>query len=204
MNPRGMILLIGAALAGLVLFTAGLRAMPSRERPLPVIATVPEFTLISDRDLPVSRKDLLGAPWVVDLMFTSCAGICPRMTAELSRVEKASRDVPEVRFVSISVDPDRDTPEALAAYREKMGIETDRWYFLTGTQDEIFELASSGLLLPAKEGDPSIGQEDVLHSSRFVLIDGQARIRGMYDSRDPEAIQRLQTDLRRVDETPAS
>lgn len=196
-------LLGGAAVAGIVLLFVGLRALPDRSPPLPVIGELPDFSLVSSHGRPVSRADLLGHPWIADLMFTSCAGVCPRMTTEMARLEEATRDRPDARFVSISVDPERDTPEVLAAYARKLDVVRDRWLFLTGERDDIYELASAGLYLPAQEGNPDRGEEAVIHSSRFVLVDPAGRIRGYYDSRDTGDLTRLQSDLRRVDSTPA-
>jgi len=189
-------------LAGGVIFLVGLRAMPDRDPPLPVFASVPEFRLISSAGEVVERRDLLGHPWVVNLMFTSCAGICPRMTSEMARLEEGTRDLPETRFVSITVDPERDTPEVLAAYAGKRHVERDRWLFLTGERKAIYQLASQGFLLSAQEGDPRRGEDAVLHSARFVLVDGAGRVRGTYDSRDPAALLRLRGDLRRVEASP--
>lgn len=195
-------LLGGAAALAILLLFLGLRTIPERNPPLPVIGTVPDFELVSARGDAISREDLLGSPWVVDLMFTSCAGVCPRMTTEMARLEEGARDLPEAKFVSISVDPETDTPEVLAAYAAKLGVGSDRWFFLTGEPEAVYELAASGLYLPAQEGDPEQGQEAIIHSSRFVLIDAEARIRGYYDSRDSGALLRLRTDLRRVDQAP--
>lgn len=192
----------GAALVGVLLLFIGIRMMPDRNPPLPVIGTVPDFSLVSSERETIERNDLLGHPWVVDLMFTSCAGVCPRMTTEMARLESGAGDIPEAKFVSISVDPERDTPEVLAAYAKKLGVGSERWFFLTGSQEEVHALASAGLYLPTEQGDPDQGQEAVIHSSRFVLIDREGRIRGYYDSRDTDALLRLRTDLRRVDGAP--
>lgn len=204
MSASRVAVLVGAAVAGVLLFFVGLRAVPDREPPLPVLATVPDFSLVSAQGETVRREDLLGAPWVVDLMFTSCAGICPRMTSEMARLEERSRDLPNTKFVSISVDPERDTPEVLTAYVKKLDVERDRWLFLTGERDDIYSLARHGFLLPAVEGNPEAGEDAVLHSARFVLIDSAGRMRGSYDSRDSQAVLRLRSDMRRVDVPPAS
>lgn len=204
MSAARTVALLGAAAGGIVLFVLGLRMLPERARPLPVLSTVPEFSLISSKGEKVTRDVLLGHPWIVDLIFTSCAGICPRMTSEMARLEEASRDLPDTRFLSITVDPERDTPETLAAYAEKAGARRDRWLFLTGEPAEIRRLAQRGFLLPTAQGDPERGEEAVLHSSRFVLVDRQGRVRGSYDSRDPQALLRLRGDLRRVNDDPSS
>lgn len=194
--------LAGAAVVGVLLLFIGIRMMPDRNPPLPVIGTVPDFSLVSSDGATIQREDLLGNPWVVDLMFTSCAGVCPRMTTEMARLESAAGDIPETKFVSITVDPERDTPEVLAAYANKLEVGSERWFFLTGEREQIYELASAGLYLPTQQGDPDQGQEAVIHSSRFVLVDSEGRIRGYYDSRETDALLRLRTDMRRVDDAP--
>jgi protein SCO1/2 len=190
----GALLVLFAAAAFLVA-----RLVPSRSvEPLPVISELPPFTLTEASGKPVSLADLRGQPWVADLIFTSCGGICPAMTQEMARLQKQTADVPNVRLVSISVDPETDTPERLTEYAMRFGADRERWLFLTGDGAAIQKLAQEGLLLPTAKGDEARGDEAVIHSPRFVLIDSQARVRGTYDMRDAEAMQRLRIDLRRL------
>ncbi|HZR79652.1 MAG TPA: SCO family protein [Candidatus Binatia bacterium] len=207
MSGRGRPLVRIAGLL-LVLAAAGVLAaklLPGdRDEPLPVIAEIPEFRLIEASGRPVTRADLAGKPWVADLIFTSCSGICPAMTQEMSRLAKHTADVPDLRLVSITVDPARDTPEKLTEYAARFGADRSRWLFLTGDDAVIRKLAREGLLLPVAEGDPSQGDEAILHSPRFALIDGRGRVRGSYDMRDAEAMLRLRGDVRRLVEEPSA
>ena len=204
-RPRSLTpLIVAVAVSGILLLAVGLMTARRPDPPLPVLASVPEFSLIASDGNPVERADLLGAPWVADLMFTSCAGVCPRMTTEMGRLEQSTRDQPNLRFISVSVDPERDTPEVLTAYAQKLNAERDRWIFLTGENSTIFELARRGFLLPVEEGDPDRKEFAVLHSPRFVLVDSKGRVRGTYDSRETQALARLRRDLKRVDEPPAN
>lgn len=174
------------------------------EEPLPVIATVPDFALTEASGRTMSRQDLAGKPWVADLVFTHCAGICPTMSAAMSRLVANSSDLPQVRFVSISVDPANDTPEALTAYAERFKADRSRWFFLTGEPDAIRRLAVEGLKLPLADGDPSQGEDPILHSQRFVLVDAESRVRATYEVRDQEAMFKLRGDLQRLIEKTAS
>jgi len=174
------------------------------DEPLPVIATLPDFSLTEASGRAVTRQDLSGHPWVADLVFTQCGGICPTMTAAMSRLVASSTDLPQVRFVSISVDPERDTPEALTAYAERFKADRSRWLFLTGEEAAIRSLATQGLKLPVADGDPSQGEDDILHSQRFVLVDAQSQVRGTYDVRDQEAMFKLRGDLVRLTEAEAA
>jgi len=192
-----------AVAAGASLWFA-LRARSLGQEELPVIATLPDFALTEASGRTVTRQDLVGHPWVADLVFTQCGGICPIMTASMSRLVESSSDLPEVRFVSVSVDPERDTPEVLTKYAERFGADRTRWLFLTGEEKAIRSLAIEGLKLPVADGDPAQGEDEILHSQRFVLIDAQSRVRGTYDVRDQEAMFKLRGDLERLSEDEAT
>lgn len=194
----GVLIIAGLIAVGAFAILVTLR-LNKPEEPLPVLASVPPFTLMESAGKEIGSEDLSGEAYVVDLIFTHCASICPRMTAEMSRLEKQTRDLPDLRFVSVSVDPERDTPAVLDAYAQRVGANRDRWYFLTGEKTEIWRLASDGFLLPLLEGKPELGDDEIIHSQYFVLVDGNAAIRGVYDFRDSEAMLRLRGDLRRLD-----
>jgi protein SCO1/2 len=207
--PRRSVARSGLVLAGLLVVAACASlwfALNTRSAPedLPVIATVPDFSLTEASGRTVSRQDLAGRPWVADLVYTRCSGICPTMTAAMSRLVRSSADLPGVRFVSITVDPANDTPAALTAYAERFKADRSRWLFLTGDEHAIRRLAVEGLKLPLADGDPSQGDSAILHSQRFVLIDGESRVRATYDVRDQEAMFQLRTDLQRLTEADAT
>ncbi len=194
--PTLVLLGLGVAAALAVLWT--LAGAPVREPGLPELVKLPAFTLSDTAGRAVSQQDLAGHPWVADLIFTTCAGICPRMTSEMRRLDEDTRDLTELRLVSITVDPERDTPEVLKAYAARVGADPRRWLFLTGDRAAIWQLAREGLLLPVAEGNPKMGDEEIIHSQRFVLIDARGVVRATYDVRDGEALARLRTDLRQL------
>src|SRR5438874_67709 len=108
-------------------------ALACRSAPrLPSYGNVPEFQLTAQTAKPFDSASLNGHIWVVDFIFTNCPGPCPRMTSQMKQVLRATEDNPAVRFVSISIDPKRDTPEVLASYARKFHADTERWVFLTG------------------------------------------------------------------------
>ena len=167
--------------------------------PRPPLGQVPDFRLLERSGQAVTRGDLLGRPWVADFIFTSCAGVCPAMTARMARLR---REAPagQVRFVSFTVDPARDTPEVLARYAAKAGAGPD-WLFVTGPQKDLHALATAGFKLAAME--VPLGQEQgadgpFLHSGKFVLVDREGAIRGYYDSDDEEEMGALARDLPRM------
>jgi cytochrome oxidase Cu insertion factor (SCO1/SenC/PrrC family) len=171
---------------------------------LPVLGAVPDFAL-TDRDgRPVTRSDLAGAPWVADLVFTRCTLACPAMSQRMRRLD---RDLPEgVRLVSVTVDPDHDTPARLAAYAAALAA-SGRWLFLTGDREAIRHLAREGFKLavdrvPAVDA-PTPG-EAIVHSDRFVLVDAQGRIRGYFSPLEPGELGKIERAVAALQEETAT
>jgi cytochrome oxidase Cu insertion factor (SCO1/SenC/PrrC family) len=214
---------------------------------LPVYGAVPDFVLTDQAGRPVRRADLEGNVWVASFIFTNCPDECPLMTAQMAQLQSDLAHVPHLRFVSISVDPERDTPAVLSQYAHRFNADPARWLFLTGDKGAIYRLVRDGFRLGLVDpGEPSHsspvkdsrldgsrwsadrsppssaawsagwpqnirhwlrsvapavafahhgGAKDPLHSTRFVLIDRRAQIRGYYDSQEGAALQRLRQHL---------
>jgi len=157
---------------------------------------VPEFSLTERSGKRITLADLRGKIWVADFIYTTCKDTCPLQTAEMAKLQEQWSDQSNLKLVSFSVDPDRDTPQVLTRYAENFKADRDRWLFLTGDKEQISHLVQAGFRLsaaPVTESGPE-GQV-VLHSPRFVLIDKETKIRGYYDSRDVEALARLKKDI---------
>ena len=176
--------------AGLVRF--------ARQAPAPQpLGTLPAFDLIERRQAPLRLDDLRGKVWVANFMYTSCVEVCPLQSAEMARLQTAFADHADLRLVSISVDPERDTPAVLTAYAENFRADPERWLFATGEPDAVARLAQEGFRLSAASYVSGEDGEDYafIHSNRFVLVDRQGRIRGYYRSTDPDDLARLRRDL---------
>ncbi len=186
---RYRVALAGALIVAVVL---GCR----RAEPLPVLGTVPPFTLTERSERPVSATDLLGSVWVADFVFTRCPDVCPLLSTRMASLQQplATGDDP-VRLVSVSVDPAHDTPPVLAAYAERYRAGPD-WLFLTGPRDAVAGLLRDGFRVAfADDGPPTA---PITHSDRFVLVDRQLRIRGYYHGNDRADVDRLISDARAV------
>jgi protein SCO1 len=161
---------------------------------------VPAFSLTDQAGALVSNETLAGAPYIIDFIFTRCAGQCPIMTARMKGVEKwLGEDGQDgVRLVSVTVDPDYDTTTVMAAFARKFEADTSRWSFLTGTRAAIYSLARDGFKLGVDD-QPASGtasaEEPIIHSNRFVLVDAKGAIRGYYTGLDPEDLDRLREEL---------
>ena len=201
---RGLLwgLLVGVLVALAVAFALHRFAGPAAE-PLPVLGTIPDFTLTDQAGRSIGRRDLLGTPWVADLVFTRCVLACPLMTTKMAALD---RDLPRSgragapRLVSISIDPEHDQPAVLADYAGRYRA-SDRWLFLTGDRDEIYRLAGEGMRLGFDPNPPLVPLQpgdNIYHSTRFVLVDGLGRVRGYYESEDAASLELLRKDVARL------
>jgi protein SCO1/2 len=162
---------------------------------------LPDFSFIERSGQRVERVEFLGRIWVVDLIYTRCPDTCPLQSAEMAKLQAELVNEADVRLVSITVDPSRDTTDVLSRYAKRFGADRKQWLFLTGEKETIYRFVQEGLRLPVM--DPrsrarGAGGEGVsfLHSSRFVLVDREARIRGYYESSDMESLRQLREDVK--------
>ena len=166
---------------------------PSESGELPVLFPAPAFSMIDQDGNPVTAESLRGRPWIVDFIFTTCAGPCPMMTQKMSQLQKEIED-PRVRLVSFSVDPTRDRPKVLKEYSQKFGADPNRWSFLTvpegGNMGSVYDVAR-GLKLAA---GPATEDAPIFHSEKFLLIDADGNVRGIYSSRDQASLGKLAAD----------
>jgi len=201
--------LVFAALAlavpiGALLFRAERPAAPMADArtQLPRLSSLPDFALIDQAGRPFARKDLLGRTWVADFVFTHCADACPRLTATMKELQDAlspSERESAVGLLSISVDPARDTPEAMRTYAQAHGADPRLWRFLTGDQTQIERAVVQGFKLGIEPaGDVHSAAFDIMHGEKFVLVDSSGNIRGYYDVNDAGELQHLLRDVRQL------
>ncbi len=162
-----------------------------------VLMSLPDFSLINQDRKAIGNKNLFGQVWVANFIFTECKGSCPMQTQAMKRLQqdlKSHNQWKNIQLVSISVDPNTDTPDALSKYISKQNVELEHWSFLTGKRDEIWSLSKDGFKLPVNE-DAANNKMPIMHSQQFVLIDWEGRVRGYYDSLDTPSIGDLKRDL---------
>jgi cytochrome oxidase Cu insertion factor (SCO1/SenC/PrrC family) len=169
-----------------------------------VLATLPEFVLENEQGESFGLLDLRGHVFVADFIFTRCAGTCPMIThrlAELADATKADPSLAELRFVSISVDPDNDRPEVLRDYARAVHADLRTWSFLTGTRDAVRGLVRDGFRLPVEDqDDPAM---PILHSQSLVLVDRTGRVRGLYDPLGDDGLKDLKRAIAELVAEPA-
>jgi len=156
-------------------------------RDLPVMGQVPTFEMTSQDGKPFHSESLAGHVWVADFIFTHCPGPCLRMSSHMRKVQTATASTPEIRMLSFTVDPDRDTPPVLSAFASRYQANPARWVFLTGPQATLQMLSRETFKLGDVDGSMN-------HSTRFVLVDKQGRVRGIYGTQDEDPVRRVTAD----------
>ncbi len=192
----------GVLVASLVvcLTTVGTRSAPARAgRNLDNLGlSLGAFRLTERSGRVVTDSDLAGRVWIASFIFTRCPLSCPRITSIMKSMQEPLAGS-GVQLVSISVDPERDTPKILSEYGAKFGADPNRWWFLTGPKGEVYDLIRSRFKLgvEAAGGDVPPGTEEISHSSRIALVNRGNQVVGVYDSLDSDAISALIADARK-------
>jgi protein SCO1/2 len=232
MTPRSR-LLVAAMLVAVVALVVGGVVLGARRDTAPEGSTgleqlgrygeVPSFVFTERSGRRVTTTDLRGSVWVVDFIYTECTESCPTQSLELAQLQREFSGTPDLRLVSITVDPAHDTPGVLRAYAERYGA-SERWWFLTGDKREIYCLAREGFRLGVtdpRSADvpdcsrsawlaPSVAWAShgshgiVMHSARMVLVDRVGQIRAYHLATDRHSMTRLRANLRRLLQEPAT
>ncbi len=158
---------------------------------LPVLASVPDFHFTTQDGKTLSRADLLGKVWVADFIFTRCAGPCPMMSSRMAEVSRELKKADNVRLVSVSIDPEHDTPEVLKGYASRLQADLGHWIFLTGPKSAIQEFTTRGMLQALATDSSGIPT----HSTRFLVVDRDGQLRKTRNLDEPELVQKLLMDI---------
>lgn len=156
---------------------------------------IADFSLVTQNGVTITRNDVMGKVHVASFLFTRCAGICPAMVTQLSKVQAAIAGRDAV-LVSYSVTPQDDTPENLATFGELRGIDANRWKLVTGDAEQIYALARTSYFADdgrLEPGKPAIDQ--FLHTEKALLVDREGHLRGVYNATLPHDIEKLIADL---------
>ena len=152
---------------------------------------VPSFQLVNQKAEPFGSAQLIGKIWIADFIFTTCPGPCPMISTRMGELQKPLENT-DVHLVSFTVDPEKDTPEVLRGYAEKLHAQSKRWDFLTGPKSTIYDLSRNGFKLAASDGSNETGIP--IHSTRMILVDRHGEIRGYYEATAPDAVTKLLAD----------
>ena len=182
---------------------------------LEVYDQVPDFSLVERSGRRITRADLTGKVWIANFIYTHCTETCPLQSAKLAQLQAELAGELDLRLVSFTVDPERDTPAVLSRYAERYRADPVRWLFLTGDKRAIYHLAKEGFRLGVVDPDdhaqggwllgrlapaPALATHGskglIMHSPRLVLVDRQARIRAYHRPDDEQSLERLRQNLK--------
>lgn len=152
---------------------------------LPVYGPVADFTLTNQNGRAVSLADLRGHVWVADIIFTRCAGPCLKMSRQMSQLQQALPDSSRAKLITLTTDPEFDTPAVLKTYGQRFHADPSRWLFLTGTKAQIARVAADSLKFSAVAISPADRQSPAdlfIHSTIFVVVDKRAQLRGIFET----------------------
>ncbi len=162
---------------------------------LDTLHKIPAFKLIDQNGDTITDKTFDDKYYVTNFFFTTCPGICPQMTSNMAVLQDSFAYDNDVLLLSHSVTPTRDSVPALRAYAEEYDVSAQKWYLVTGEQQEIYRLGRRAYFI---EEDLGIAKDldEFLHTENFVLIDKNKHIRGIYNGLNKASVSQLIKDVK--------
>jgi protein SCO1/2 len=188
---KAILILIPLVTAGVLLWLRQIEVRALAQRTVSSYGTVPHFQLVNQEGQPFDSAQLAGKIWIADFIYTTCPGPCPMISTRMSELQKPLEKT-DVHLISFSVDPEKDKPEVLRGYAEKLRADPNRWDFLTGPKSTIYKLSHDGFKLAVSDGTDEAGIP--VHSTRMVLVDRHGEIRGYYEATAADAVTKLLAD----------
>lgn len=185
-----LVLLLAAIVVGLLT----LRTSPPDDDLWPLGS----FDFLASTGGHVTDRDLSGKVCIFSCFFTCCTTQCPALTGSMARLQSELKDLTDLRLISLTVDPDHDTPDKLTAYSQTFGADPKRWLFLTGERANVEAFVTKQLKLGMEKnvaGDPG---DKVLHSEKLTLVDRKGRVRGFFNGIDANELDKLRQAVKRL------
>lgn len=157
-----------------------------------VYHTIPDFSFIDQDSNVVTNETFAGKAYVADFFFIHCPTICPKTTKQMLRIYERFADDDRLLLLAHTVDPERDTVAALHNYARNLDANSSKWHFVTGDEDEIYEIADDYFSVALKDPDSPGGFD---HSGRLILVDKNRHIRSFCNGTDPEDVDRFMNDI---------
>lgn len=154
---------------------------------------IKDFQFVDQDSSLVTNATFKDKIYVADFFFTSCPSICPVMKGQLLRVYDKYLDNDRVGILSHSIDPEYDNVAVLKDYADRLEVKSDKWHFITGEKDKIYDMAQTSYYVGTRENPQAPGGYE--HSGAFILIDPNRHIRGVYDGTDAESVNKLLQDI---------
>ncbi len=158
--------------------------------------SIADFSFVDQDSNIVNNDTFKDKIYVADFFFTTCPTICPIMKAQMLRVYESFKDDPRLMLLSHTIDPDYDTVALLHDFAERLGVTSDKWHFVTGPKEDIYDIGQNSYMVTSMEDENEPG--GYIHSGAFILVDWDRHIRGLYDGTDEKEVNRLMNDIHRL------
>lgn len=155
--------------------------------------TIRDFSFANQDGEIITQENFIDKIYVADFFFTTCPTICPIMKTQMLRVYEKFKDNPSVMILSHTIDPKHDSVEVLHEFADRLGVSSNTWHFVTGEQEEIYDIGQNSYMVTAREDPDEPG--GYLHSGAFLLIDKERRVRGIYDGTKADKVDILMEDI---------
>ncbi len=201
-DPKGRMIVVALAIAAVgTAFTAAWARTKMMHKPMPHIATLPAMEFTAHDGTKVTRADFDGHVTVVDFIFTRCTSSCPRLSERMAEARKTlDADVQSgaLRFVSISVDPEHDTPEVLAKFAAVYKADAPAWRFATGPVDDLERVVVQGFRTGLTRSAKKAEVGDIVHGEKFIIVDRKGDIRAFLSTETGHDAQAVAEEVHKL------
>ncbi|MEI6190207.1 MAG: SCO family protein [Chitinophagia bacterium] len=166
---------------------------------MPVLSYVQPFRFINQDGQAFTDKNLLNKITVVEYFFTTCKGICPKLNTNMKQVYEIYKNEPDFQIVSHTCNPDTDSVSVLKHYSDSLKVNTQKWIFLTGRKDSLYQMARGSYLLDDPKNNVEKIEDQFIHTQFFALVDKQGKVRGkIYDGLKVLEVEQLKQDIAKL------
>jgi protein SCO1/2 len=166
---------------------------------MPVLSYVQPFSFTNQDGAAVTDKNLLNKITVVEYFFTTCKGICPKLNTNMKQVYEIYKNEPDFQILSHTCNPDTDSVSVLKHYSDSLQVNTEKWIFLTGRKDSLYQMARGSYLLDDPKNNVEKIEDQFIHTQFFALVDRQGKVRGkIYDGLKMLEVEQLKQDISKL------
>ena len=166
---------------------------------MPILSYVQPFSFTNQDGGAVTDKDLLNKITVVEYFFTTCKGICPKLNTNMKQVYEIYKNEPDFQILSHTCNPDTDSVSVLKHYSDSLQVNTEKWIFLTGRKDSLYQMARGSYLLDDPKNNVEKIEDQFIHTQFFALVDRQGKVRGkIYDGLKVLEVEQLKQDISKL------
>ena len=166
---------------------------------MPVLSYVQPFSFTNQDGATITDKNLLNKITVVEYFFTTCKGICPKLNTNMKQVYEIYKNEPDFQILSHTCNPGTDSVSVLKHYSDSLQVNTQKWIFLTGRKDSLYQMARGSYLLDDPKNNVEKIEDQFIHTQFFALVDRQGKVRGkIYDGLKVLEVEQLKQDISKL------